>query len=114
MKKIPRYLGTLGIAAKAGKTVTGTDKVCEALKAGRAFLVVEAAGNSDGTRKRLSDRCSYYGIRLIESDADRIELGTAVGRPSGTAAAAVCDKGLAGAVEKGWDTSLQSSAKAEE
>ena len=114
MKKIPRYLSTLGIAARAGKTVTGTEKVCEALKAGRVFLVVEAAGNSGGTRKRLSDRCYFYGVRLIESDADRIELGRAVGKSAGTAVAAVCDKGLAGAVAKGWDSSLQSAAKAEE
>ncbi|MBP5173482.1 MAG: ribosomal L7Ae/L30e/S12e/Gadd45 family protein [Clostridia bacterium] len=98
-----RYLGTLGIAAAAGKTVAGTPRVCEALKNGKAFLVVEAEGNSEGTRKRLSDRCAFYQIRLIESDAGKDELGRAVGRPEGVAVVAVCDRGLAGAVAEGWD-----------
>jgi len=99
-----KYLSTLGLAARAGKLAHGTPKVCESLKEGKAFLVVEASGNSDNTRKRLSDRSAYYGVRLIEADADRIELGRYSGRPEGTAAVAILDKGLATAVAAGWDS----------
>ncbi|MCQ2427386.1 MAG: ribosomal L7Ae/L30e/S12e/Gadd45 family protein [Clostridia bacterium] len=100
---IKKYLSTLGLCARAGKLEYGTPKVCDALKEGKVFLVVEASGNSDNTRKRLSDRSAYYGVRLIEADADKIELGRYSGRPEGTAVVAVRDRGLAEAVASGWD-----------
>lgn len=93
-----RYMSTLGLAAKAGKLVCGTQNVCDALKEGRARLVIEASGNSANTSKRLNDRCAFYGIRLIPANADGDGLGAAVGRRGACAAAAVCDDSLARAV----------------
>jgi ribosomal protein L7Ae-like RNA K-turn-binding protein len=86
------------MAAGAGRTVIGTRAVCEALKAGRVFLVVEASGNSDNTAKRIRDRCAYYGIRLVKIGADSAALGAALGRAGPAAAAGVTDRSLAAAV----------------
>lgn len=93
-----RLLGTLGLAARARKTVTGTDGVCTALKDGKAFAVVTASDISDNTRKRLSDKCAFYGVTLIDAGVTQDRLGTALGKQSLTAAAAVCDRSLADAV----------------
>ncbi len=97
-EKNGRALSTLGLAARAGKTVCGTPAVCDALKEGKAKLVVSASGNSENTAKRLRDRCAFYGVTLIVSGADRVMLGTAVGKREGSAAVAVTDENLARAV----------------
>jgi len=90
-------LSTLGIAAKAGKVVCGTQMVCDAMKDKKIFAVIEASGNSDNTQKRLSDRCAFYKVPLIMCSVDSSELGRAVGKgPS--AAVGITDKNLAAAV----------------
>ncbi len=90
-----RFLGVLGLAAKAGKTVCGTDAVCAALKERKAFLVAEASDNSANTSKRINDRCSYYGVTLVPAGTDSYGLSHAVGKASPSAAVALTDKGLA-------------------
>lgn len=90
-----RLLGALGLAARAGKLVWGTQNVCDALKAGRVRLVVEAEGNSANTHKRLTDRCAYYKVRLIPAPFGADVLGSAIGRGNDVSSAAVTDANFA-------------------
>ena len=63
-----KLLGMLGLCIRARRAVCGTVNVCEALKAGKAKLVVAACDNSAATDKRLSDRTAFYGVKLIKTD----------------------------------------------
>ena len=73
-------LSTLGLAAKAGKLVYGTQFVCEGLQAKKVVAVIEAAGTGSNTAKRLRDRCAFYEIPLYLCSADAETLGRALGK----------------------------------
>ena len=55
----------LGLAKKAGKTVSGIDGVINSIRGGKSHLVVLALDASDATKKTISDKTSYYKIPLI-------------------------------------------------
>lgn len=86
--------GSLGLCAKAGKLIRGTPMIIEAMRGGGVLLVLEASDTSENTHKRLSDKCSFYGVRRIQLDADGDALAHAVGKSSALAAVAVTDEGF--------------------
>lgn len=89
-------LFALGLSAKAGALIYGTPMICEALKKGKTvFLVLAAQDNSPNSAKRLSDRCAFYGVQLVEIEVAGEELAHAVGKNSRLAAVAVTDENLA-------------------
>lgn len=54
----------MGLAAKAGKIVSG-EKGCEiSLKKGTIKLVLVAQDASDNTKKRFKDMCQYRGVDI--------------------------------------------------
>ena len=88
-------LFALGLCAKAGKLVYGVPMVCEALKKQKAVVAVfSAADNSPNSAKRLSDRCTFYGVPLYTLDIDGDTLSGAVGKSGRLAALAVTDQNL--------------------
>ena len=90
-----KTLLALGICAKARRLICGTPMICEALRGrNKPFLVVEASDNSENTAKRLRDKCSFYGVRIVRLRADGGELAGAVGKSGRVAAAAVTDEQL--------------------
>ena len=92
-------LFALGLCAKAGKLVYGVPMVCEALKKQKAVVAVFCANdNSPNSQKRLSDRCTYYGIPLHTLSVDGDTLSGAVGKSGRLAALAVTDQSLCGLV----------------
>ena len=94
-----RLLGMLGLCIRARRAVCGTVNVCEALKAGKALLVVTASDNSAATEKRLFDRAGYYKAKIIKTALTSAEIGAATGK-SLVAAMAITDASMASAVEK--------------
>lgn len=94
-----RLLGMLGLCIRARRAVCGTVNVCEALKAGKALLVVTASDNSAATEKRLFDRAGYYKVKIIKTALTSAEIGAATGK-SLVAAMAITDASMASAVEK--------------
>ncbi len=86
----------LGLCAKAGRLICGTEMVCEALKSRgkKVFLVIGASDNSENTAKRLRDRCAYYGVSLALPQVSGDELADAVGKRGRVAAAAITDEQL--------------------
>ena len=103
-EKNSRLLLTLGICARAGALVYGTDAVCIALRRGRGapLLVLEASDTSAGTRKKLTNKCRHYKVRHIVVPHSRAVLGRALGKGA-LAAVGITDPGLCRAVEKQLD-----------
>jgi len=92
----------LGIATKAGKTVTGEFATEKAVKEGTASLVIVAGDASDNTKKKFRNMCDYYQV-TIKVFADKVALGNACGKEF-RASLAVTDVGLANAVVKQIDS----------
>ena len=95
-------LRALGLCKRAGALVCGTPMICTALRDGKQkpLIVVAASDISDGTRKKLTDKCSYYETRLVTIEADGETLAAAVGKSGFLAAVAVTDKNLSELVKK--------------
>ncbi len=90
----------LGLAAKAGKLVYGTEMVCETLRTRKKILlVVEAADTSANTHKKITDKCEYYGVKYLRLEADMVTLGNSLGK-GGTAVVGVADPSFAAGIEK--------------
>ena len=87
-------LFALGLCAKAGKLIYGVPMVCEALKKQKIVAVFSAADNAPNSAKRLSDRCTFYGVPLYELHINGDTLASAVGKSARLAALAVTDQNL--------------------
>ncbi len=92
-----KLLSSLGLCARAGALVFGTPMVCEAMRKGggkRPLLVLEACDTSDGTHKRLTDKCNSYAVRHVRLGVDGKTLAAALGKSASLAAVAICDENL--------------------
>lgn len=97
-----RALSMIGLATKAGKTVTGEFSTEKAVKEGKAYLVVVADNASDNTKKKFRNMCDYYQV-TIKIFSDKDALGNACGKEF-RASLAVTDAGLADAIIKQIDS----------
>lgn len=92
-----RVLSMLGIAAKAGKIVSGEFATENAVKAGKAFLVVTAADASKNTAKKFRDMADFYKVpHVVYGTKD--SLGGCIGKDY-RSSLAVTDEKLAQAVK---------------
>ncbi len=83
----------LGLATRAGKTVSGETQVLNAVRNGTARAVFISGEASAGTRKKFRDKCEYYKVPcFLLGSMDR--LGASVGKTF-RAVAAVTDEGFA-------------------
>lgn len=74
-----RLASMLGLCRRAGRLGCGVDAVTDALKTGRAPLVLLASDASERTRKQITDKCAAARARLIPVSMTKAELGTACG-----------------------------------
>lgn len=91
-----RVYSMLGLATKAGKTVSGEFSVEKEVKTGRASLVVVAEDASDNTKKKFRNMCEFYQVRVAVAGT-KDELGSAIGKEY-RAVIAVLDTGFAKSV----------------
>ena len=92
-RKEQKVLSFLGLATKAGRTVSGTDAVAEAMMRECAYLVLVAEDASEGTAKKIAFLSKQYGISFCRFST-REQLGKFVGKAD-RAVAAVIDEGFA-------------------
>ena len=85
-------LAMLGMATKAGKTVSGEFATQKAIKEGKAKLVIVAEDASDNTKKLFADKCTYYNVPIFVA-GKMDELGRMTGHEK-RASVAVTDKGF--------------------
>ncbi len=88
----------LGLCARAGKLACGADAAAQAVRKGRATLVVLDRSAGPNTRKMLKNACESHGARLFEAD----DVGRAAGREN-RMAVAVLDRAMADRVAELFD-----------
>ena len=96
-----RILSLVGLATKAGKTVSGEFSTEKAVKTGTAYLVIVSEEASGNTKKKFQNMCSFYQVPVYFYGT-KLELGAAMGKEF-RASLAVNDKGLAEAIRKQLD-----------
>lgn len=70
--------------------------VLEAIRSGKAHLVIVAEDASENTRKKFKDKTEYFGIPLVIF-SDKDTLGRAIGKEF-CASMAIMDGGFAKAI----------------
>jgi len=89
-------LNMIGIARKAGKVSAGEFEAENLIRSGKAKVVIIAGDSSDNTKKKFSDKCSFYHVPFYIFSTKE-ELGHAIGREMRTAVA-LSDDGLSNTV----------------
>ena len=92
-----RILSLLGLCMKAGRLKSGGFQTEEAVKSGKAMLVLIAADASDNTKDKFKNMCSFYRVKCFEYGSKE-ELGSAIGREE-RSTVAVCDQGFSKSLE---------------
>ena len=88
-----KILSLIGLATKAGKTVSGEFSTEKSVKTGNGFLVVAAEDASENTKKNM---CSFYQVPIY-FHGDKESLGRAMGKEY-RACLAVQDENFAKAI----------------
>lgn len=89
----------LGLAARAGKIVYGTQAVDQAIKRRKAKLVILDNGASHNTKKEIMDACAYYHVNRILLEESG-ELEASFHRPNIKVIGIVCPKFAQSALDK--------------
>ncbi len=97
-----KFLGTVGLAMRAGKAVCGAFASEKAVLSGRASVVIAAENIGANNKRRLEGVCAEFGIPLIyHGSAD--DLSRSVGKKN-VPVVCICDDNFAKAFSvKGKD-----------
>ena len=79
MRTAEQALNLLGLAARAGSALPGTERVREAARGGKLIFAILAADASANSRGKLEPLLAALAIPYVIR-FDRVELGAAVGR----------------------------------
>lgn len=93
----PKLKGMLGLAMRAGKLACGESKAAEAIRGGRAELVLLSADASENTEKRFLNMTQYYHVLVLRPQRREI-LAAILGRSA--VVLAVTDAGFAEQIKK--------------
>ena len=58
-------LSLLGMAARARAVTSGGSLTEKAIRGGEAYFVIIAEDASEGTKKRIQDKCSFYHVPYV-------------------------------------------------
>ena len=97
-----KILSLIGLATKAGRTVSGEFSTEKEVKSGRAALVIVADDASDNTKKNFKNMCDFYHVPIYFYK-DKDTLGHAMGKQF-RASLAILDEGFAKGIRKHMDT----------
>lgn len=104
-----KILSLVGLATRAGKTVSGEFSTEHAVKSDKAFLVVVAEEASDNTKKKFRNMCLYYEVPIYFYGLKE-QLGKAMGKEY-RASFAVVDENFAKAIEAQIGNSLEANTE---
>lgn len=71
-------LNTLGLCKRANKLISGEEFALEKIKSQKALIVFLANDAGKNTTKRITDKTTYYKIRLVTNYSSD-ELNKAIG-----------------------------------
>ena len=87
-----KFLQMIGLATKAGKTMSGEFSTEKAIQERKAKLVVVAEDASANTKKLFQNKCEFYKIPFMVY-GDKVTLGRVTGHDT-RASLAVTDEGF--------------------
>ena len=93
-----KALSLIGLATKAGKTVSGEFSTEKSIKTGKGYLAIVAGDSSENTKKKFRNMCTFYEVPLYIL-SDKENLGHAMGKEF-RASLAIQDANFAQAVMK--------------
>ena len=96
-----KILSLIGLATKAGKTVSGEFSTEKSVKTGKGYLVVVAEDASENTKKKFRNMCEYYEVPVYFL-SDKEGLGKAMGKEF-RASLAIQDENFAKAIIKAME-----------
>ncbi|RWZ60451.1 YlxQ family RNA-binding protein [Halobacillus fulvus] len=99
------HLNLLGLAVRAGKCTFGEEAIVRDIQKQKAKVVLIASDTGKQTKKKLTDKCSFYNIPCYVVE-DRDTLSQAIGK-SGRVAIAVLDQGFAKKLQSLLDESIR-------
>lgn len=94
-----KALGLLGLMRRAGAIAIGMDNTSDAVRAGKARLLLLSRDAADHARRKAENLSNGRSVLTVELPYSREELADSLG-VSGCAAAAVTDLGFANALMK--------------
>lgn len=74
-----KALSLVGLAMRAGKIVSGEERVILAIRKQQLRLVILSTDSSANTMKKVIDKCTYYQMPYLLAPS-RDELGRAIGK----------------------------------
>lgn len=92
-----RY-GIISLAMKAGAVASGETAAEEAVRGGKASLIVLAEDASDNTKKKFHNRSKHYSVPCVVF-GDKKSLGRCIGKDQ-RGVLALTNASLAGTLEK--------------
>lgn len=96
--KSKKVLSLIGLATRAGKTVSGEFSTEKSVKSGKGYLVLVAEDASENTRKKFRNMCDFYEVPVFVLGSKE-ELGRYCGKEF-RASLAVQDENFAKAILK--------------
>ena len=94
----PKVWGMISLAMKAGAVAAGEGRVQDAVRGGRASMIIVSSDASDNTAKKFSDMGEFRCLPVIFM-ADRYKIGSTIGKKFAVVLA-VCDKGFSDNIMK--------------
>src|SRR5690554_4536629 len=79
MSDLRPFYQFLGLAYRAGKCITGEERIISAIQCKKVHLVIVATDASENTKKRYADKCRFYRIFYLEIGTSA-ELSHAIGK----------------------------------
>ncbi len=96
-----KLLGMLGLASRARKLITGTERVTDCIRSKKnVFVVIIASDVSNNTLKRLVNCCEYYNAEYYRPNLTSEEIAHAVGKISNISSVAIVDRNFSDAIKK--------------
>ena len=93
-----RRYATISLAMKAGAVASGETAAEEAVRGGKACLIVLAENASDNTKKKFYNKSKYYGVPCIQF-GEKERFGRCIGKDQ-RSVLAVTNESLAKALEE--------------
>ena len=93
-----KVFSMIGMATKAGKTVSGEFATEKAVKTGTAWMVIVSEAASENTKKMFRNMCTFYEVPMFVYGTKE-DLGHSMGKEF-RASLAVTDEGFAKSIEK--------------
>jgi ribosomal protein L7Ae-like RNA K-turn-binding protein len=87
-----KFLQMLGLCRRAAGVIIGTPLVTKALPSGKVMIVFYSDAASENTKKRISDKCSYYNVKIVKIDTPPDKLGHMLGKTGDVCVIGVTDE----------------------